>query len=617
MFCGPLKRCRRLWPVLLCVSTLVILTLWRINSTNNGTHPLSAQSRIHKKIYHSKNGNQEEYVDRNGIKVVVGHYVGPSLKQVPNATLAEINANNFHPEPKAGKDGRPVMTPPKDLFRMQKLFQINRFNLLASDRIALNRTLPDVRRKKCKYLYDISKSFPSASVIIVFHNEAWSTLLRTVWSVISRSPKELLQEIILVDDASDREFLRKPLDDYLPTLPVKTVIHRFPNRVGLIQARLKGARAAQAPALVFLDAHCEVTEGWLTPLLARIAASPKSVVCPVIDIINDETFAYVKSFELHWGALNWNLQFRWFTLGGHQLRLRKKDASEPFASPTMAGGLFAIEKDFFWAIGAYDEDMRIWGGENLEMSFRVWQCGGRVEIAPCSHVGHLFRKSSPYTFPGGVSETLFANLARVALVWMDEWADFYFMFNEEAAKVKNSIDVSNRTALRRELKCKSFAWYLRNVWPQHFFPDHDRFFGRIRNLDINRCLIKPLGKLSNQPMGVAKLNECLANEHLTVEMFVITKEGFVMTDDSICLDAPEKEVNGAKKVRIMACSGASRQQWKYHEEAKELRHLTNDLCLDLPDGKEYNDGLIIRTCDGRLSQKWKLEEVKWTTQLKN
>lgn len=96
----------------------------------------------------SKNGNQEEYVDRNGIKVVVGHYVGPSLKQVPNATLAEINANNFHPEPKAGKDGRPVMTPPKDLFRMQKLFQINRFNLLASDRIALNRTLPDVRRKK-------------------------------------------------------------------------------------------------------------------------------------------------------------------------------------------------------------------------------------------------------------------------------------------------------------------------------------------------------------------------------------------------------------------------------------------------------------------------------------
>lgn len=39
--------------------------------------------------------------------------------------------------------------------------------------------------------------------------------------------------------------------------------------------------------------------------------------------------------------------------------------------PTMAGGLFTIDREFFYEIGSYDEGMTIWGGENVEMSFRV------------------------------------------------------------------------------------------------------------------------------------------------------------------------------------------------------------------------------------------------------
>ncbi|KAK8747487.1 hypothetical protein OTU49_016412 [Cherax quadricarinatus] len=564
----------------------------------------------------SRHQNQEEYIDKRGIHVVVGHYMGDDIpgKTTPNLTEELLNTNGFSPQPTAGENGNPVHIPSWEAARMQQLYHINKFNLLASDRIPLNRTLPDVRKKKChEKVYRVDQ-LPSTSVIIVFHNEAWSTLLRTVHSVITRSPPSLLEEILLVDDASQRTFLKEPLDEYVAKLPVSVRVIRSSVRTGLIRARLLGAQEARGTVLTFLDAHCEATAGWLEPLLSRIAEDRTRVVCPIIDIIHEDTFQYVRSFELHWGAFNWNLHFRWYTLGQQELDVRKKDITEAYRTPAMAGGLFSIHKDYFYQLGSYDRNMDVWGGENLEMSFRVWMCGGSVEIAPCSHVGHVFRKSSPYTFPGegGVGGVLYRNLARVALVWLDDWAEFYFKINAEAARVRDDVTVRDRLMLRDRLSCHDFKWYLDNIWPEHFFPMKDRFFGKIRHEQLGRCLQRPVGPGgSNQPTGPALLRECVI-ETFPLQTFVFTKKGYIMTDESVCLDAPDADSAREPQVRIMACNEFERQRWTYDEQSRLLKHLMSGLCLDLP-SKANPETLSLQKCDAySRSQKWHFQHEDWT-----
>ena len=68
----------------------------------------------------------------------------------------------------------------------EKLKGVYGFNQLVSDEISLNRTVPELREEECKW-WDYPTDMPTASVILVFHNEGWSTLLRTVNSVLNRS----------------------------------------------------------------------------------------------------------------------------------------------------------------------------------------------------------------------------------------------------------------------------------------------------------------------------------------------------------------------------------------------------------------------------------------------
>ncbi|XP_045477623.1 polypeptide N-acetylgalactosaminyltransferase 5 isoform X1 [Harmonia axyridis] len=498
-----------------------------------------------------------------------------------------------------GEMGKAVHIPSSQEALMKEKFKLNQFNLMASDIISLNRSLADIRYEGCKDK-EYPKLLPTTTIVIVFHNEAWSTLLRTVWSVINRSPRSLLKEIILVDDASEREHLGRKLEEYVKKLPVPVHLLRTNKRSGLIRARLLGAKNVKGQVITFLDAHCECTEGWLEPLLARIVENRKTVVCPIIDVISDETFEYVTASDMTWGGFNWKLNFRWYRVPQREMERRNNDRTSPLRTPTMAGGLFSIDKDYFYELGSYDEGMDIWGGENLEMSFRVWQCGGILEIVPCSHVGHVFRDKSPYTFPGGVSKIVLHNAARVAEVWMDEWRDFYYAMNPGARNVPVG-DLKARQALREQLKCKSFRWYLENVYPESQMPLEYYYLGDIRNEEVRNCL-DTMGRKSGENLGMTYCHNLGGNQ-----VFAYTKRQQIMSDDN-CLDASHR--NGP--VRLVRCHGmGGNQAWLYDENLKTIKHLNTGSCLQRPAPSDMNTPLL-RPCNSGPEQKWVMEsDFKW------
>lgn len=155
------------------------------------------------------------------------------------------------------------------------------------------------------------------------------------------------------------------------------------------------------------------------------------------------------------------------------------DQTVPVRSPAMAGGLFSIDKEYFYKIGSYDEDMKIWGSENIELSLRLWTCGGMIEQHPCSRVGHVFRKKTPYVLPGGANQVIYHNAARLVDVWTDDYKTQYYQRHPGAPEKRT--DVKKRIDLRRNLKCKSFNWYLRNIFPESSLNVQYKLHGSVNN----------------------------------------------------------------------------------------------------------------------------------------
>ncbi|XP_023495800.1 polypeptide N-acetylgalactosaminyltransferase 11 isoform X3 [Equus caballus] len=461
-------------------------------------------------------------------------------------------------------------------------YQKHAFNMLISNRLGYHREVPDTRNAayvphepllilpqqcfwcRCNRCKD--KSYPTdlpvASVVICFYNEALSALLRTVHSVLDRTPARLLHEVILVDDDSDFDDLKGELDEYVQKyLPGKIKVIRNTKREGLIRGRMIGAAHATGEVLVFLDSHCEVNVMWLQPLLAVIQEDRRMVVCPVIDIISADTLAYSSSPVVR-GGFNWGLHFKWDLVPLSEL-------------------------------------------------------GGPEGATAPIKVGHIFRKRRPYGSPEG-QDTMTHNSLRLAYVWLDEYKEQYFSLRPDL-RTKSYGNISERVELRKKLGCKSFKWYLDNIYPEmqisgpNAKPQQPIFInrgpkrpkvlqrGRLCHLQTNKCLVAQ--SRPSQKGSLVVLKACDYGD--PNQVWIYNEEHELVLNNLLCLDM--SETRSSDPPRLMKCHGSGgSQQWTFGKKNR-LYQVSVGQCLRVVDPLSHKGHVAMAICDGSSSQQWHLE----------
>uniref|UniRef100_A0A8C3U0B5 Polypeptide N-acetylgalactosaminyltransferase n=1 Tax=Catharus ustulatus TaxID=91951 RepID=A0A8C3U0B5_CATUS len=369
-----------------------------------------------------------------------------------------------------------------------KQFQYYGYNAYLSDRLPLDRALPDLRPSACRNL-TFPESLPEVSIVFIFVNEALSVILRSIRSAMDRTPAHLLKEIILVDDNSNNEELKEKLQQHVDEVnahrPGFIKVVRHSRQEGLIRSRVSGWRAASAPVVALFDAHVEFNVGWAEPVLTRIKENRKRVISPSFDNIKYDNFE-IEEYPLSAQGFDWELWCRYLNPPKSWWKLENTTA--PIRSPALIG-CFIVDREYFQEIGLLDEGMEVYGGENVELGIRVWQCGGSVEVLPCSRIAHIERAHKPYT--EDLTAHVRRNALRVAEVWMDEFKSHVYMawnIPQEDSGIDIG-DISERKALRKKLQCKTFRWYLVSVYPEMRMYSDTVAYGVLQNsLKSDLCL---------------------------------------------------------------------------------------------------------------------------------
>lgn len=211
----------------------------------------------------------------------------------------------------------------------------------------------------------------SLSVVIISRNEG-AELEATVQNLLRTLPRR--SELVVVDDGSTDDSTA-----FLDSHPGIRVIRS--TGIGVANARNLGAREASGDVILFCDAHMRVRGKWHRALLEPLKSASVGAVAPAI-------YSLTEPRRLGFGLY----------LSGPDLHARWKPKMRrtPFTAPILPGCFLAMRREVFDATGGFDSGMRGLGGNDNELSLRLWLLGYELLVVPEVKAGHLFRTKIPF-----------------------------------------------------------------------------------------------------------------------------------------------------------------------------------------------------------------------------
>ena len=236
-----------------------------------------------------------------------------------------------------------------------------------------------------------------ASVVVPYY-DSLAALRRTLIGLAAQTYPADLTEIIVVDDGSPRPLEASAIEDLVSA----RIITRPDAGFTLAAARNEGADSAQGDVLVFLDHDMLPDPDWLESHMRwhhTTESRPMLVLGSRSHLDDGWLTEEIVSEAMQSGGLKGKLDGRevqvpeWIEF--HLQRTSGLTSADDDIFRIVTGGNLSVSRDFFDAIGGFDESFVRWGGEDTEFGYRAWVSGALLVPERGAHCWHQGLGVSP------------------------------------------------------------------------------------------------------------------------------------------------------------------------------------------------------------------------------